>query len=271
MGKVIDLTGKRFERLVVLGRAETKHKRIHWHCLCDCGNVCDVLGINLKSGKQKSCGCYRKDCGKEHFNNIAGKKFSRLTVIKRSWSNERKKWLWSCRCECGTIISVTTSDLVTGNTKSCGCLRRDTIARYSTSHGQSQTHLYGIWKKMRDRCKNKNIKSYKNYGLRGIRVCDEWQKFEPFYTWAITHGYTQGLTIDRIDNNGNYSPDNCRWATMKEQSQNRRTSVLFNGRCLKSWAEENGIPYKTLHYRIKHGWSFERAISEPVNIRKAQI
>lgn len=140
-------------------------------------------------------------------------------------------------------------------------------------HGGKHTRLYNIWKSMRQRCSNRNASNYKNYGARGIRVCDEWNDFAVFSAWAMSSGYNDSLTIDRIDNNGDYSPTNCRWATYTEQARNKRNTVLYeyNGeaRTLMEWEEIFGIPWGTMWARIHvYGWSIEEALRSPKRVNQ---
>ena len=199
---------------------------------------------------------------------LTGKKFGKLTVIRYSHSKNNHRY-WMCRCECGKEVSVITSSLKTGNTKSCGCMQN------RPKHNESRTKLYSVWNGIRQRCNNKNSKHYKNYGGRGITVCEEWDNsYESFREWALNNGYKQGLEVDRIDNDKGYYPENCRLTTHKQQQSNKRTNrmIEFNGetKTLSQWAEYIGIKPNSLLYRIRdHGE--EKALSLKGNLRGHKI
>ena len=195
---------------------------------------------------------------------LIGQKFGRLTVVERVANNKRGNARWLCKCVCGNETIVVTSDLNSGHTRSCGCLHLETVKVNGKTHGLSNTHLFRIWCDMRKRCANPNAMHFHRYGGRGIKVCNEWQNFELFYKWAMANGYQENLTIDRIDNDGNYEPSNCRWATQKEQQNNRSTNKLitFEGETLNltQWSKKTGISYRKLVDRLgKLNWSVERA------------
>lgn len=208
MSKLIDLSGKRFGKLVVIERAENVGKGIAvWKCLCDCGNVTYVRGSNLKGGAVKSCGC--------------------LLHVSRNYT-----------------------------------------------HRMSKTRIYREWSSIKTRCCYKTSERYKDYAPRGIQMCKEWeQSFEAFRDWAYANGYADNLSIERINNDKGYQPDNCKWIPLNEQANNRRTSYAFTKdgvtKNLAEWCKDYGVNYQLAHNRIhKLGWDFERAMTTPCDVNK---
>jgi len=191
--------------------------------------------------------------------------FGRLTVKSRV-IDDRKSVYWKCLCECGHTVEVRSDQLNRGVTKSCGCLQKERLINSVQKHGDSETSLYKRYFKLIQRCENSNDPMYKDYGGRGIR--NEFKCFESFKKWAYKSGYKEYLTIDRENNDGNYSPENCRWITNKEQQSNKRNNVILkvNGKAqtLSAWAEETGISYQTLMNRIKRGWDDVDVINTPL-------
>lgn len=176
-------------------------------------------------------------------NDLTGQRFGKLVVLRREPNNANNKVVWRCQCDCGKQTVVIGSRLYTGKTKSCGCLIRETTIERSTKHNYYHTHLYSTRLNMLDRCNNPKNKTYSYYGGRGIKVCSEWMNkdtgVQSFCEWALNNGYQEGLTIDRIDTNGDYSPDNCRWVTMAKQCLNRRTRANktgFSGVSKTAWS-----------------------------------
>lgn len=200
---------------------------------------------------------------------LTGMQFGRLSVQYQTQSriakDGRPRRQWLCTCDCGNTVIVSTQNLRKGDVKSCGCLKREKLVQKLTTHGESKTKLHNIWKAMRKRCMNTHNSDFKYYGGRAISVCKEWNSnYDAFRNWALDHGYRDGLTIDRIDVNGDYSPENCRFCSMKEQANNRTNNVIvkFNGvsHTIKEWSEITGIPYQRLYMRLRNGWDAERAI-----------
>lgn len=248
-----DLTGKQFGKLRVIKRSERvssgKRNRIYWDCICDCGNQVTVQGDHLRSGHTQSCGCSKQEFTGEE---LTGKKYGRLTV-KQFIGKKGNHYLWKCQCECGNISIVHASALKTGNTKSCGCLKKEQNGKASITHGKRRTPLYTVWINMKRRCNNKNDKSYRFYGEKGVRVCNLWEKdFGAFYDWSMKNGYEKGLQLDRIDTCGNYSPENCRFISQKENENNRRDNihVEVSGKdmTLSQYAEIKKLNYDRLRY-----------------------
>lgn len=200
--KLIDLTNQKFGKLLVLEKAITQNEKVMWKCLCDCGNIVFVKGVNLKNNR----------------------------------------------------------------TKSCGCIKMEVLLKRNTKHNQRHTKLYEVWKTMKQRCYNPNNKGYKNYGGRGISICDEWKNdFMSFYNWSIENNYKEGLSIDRINVNGNYEPSNCRWTTRVVQQNNTRVNKYFTinneTKSLADWCRIYNVNYRTTYARVEKGLSIIDALT----------
>jgi hypothetical protein len=234
MPKAKDLTGQKFGRLRVIKKNDDdprRHRGVFWLCECGCGNSKSVLTYSLTSGYTKSCGCITKE-NPPRLKDFSGQKFGRLTAIKPAERNHRGKTQWICRCDCGNQHITQTTNLTSGDTKSCGCYSK---GKPNNEQGkESSTRLYSIWRGMIRRCNDKSWKHYHRYGGRGISYCKEWGDFQTFKEWALLNGYNKDLTLDRVENNLGYSPSNCRWATTRTQNINRRPkkhSSKYTGVC----------------------------------------
>ena len=200
--------------------------------------------------------------------NLTGQRFGKLTVLTFKGRYNHQTW-WHCKCDCGKDVVTSTNRLKNGQTKSCGCYNREMTKLKNTKHGSSNSPLYKVWRGMINRCKYPGTKNYDRYGGRGIRVWEEWENsFDLFSKWAIQNGYSEKLTIDRIDNDGNYTPQNCRWVSWKVQARNRSNNHLLelNGvnKPLTEWAEQYNIDYAIVRERINNlGWNVEEAITTP--------
>lgn len=202
---------------------------------------------------------------------LRGRKFGRLTVIgeaKEHTYEGHSSW-WLCKCECGNTLEVRRSCLVRGDTQSCGCLKKELLREHGrkmlTKHGWYGTRVYHIWHLIVDRCDNPNCSQYPNYGGRGIKLCSEWRNDpKAFCEWAMENGYRDDLTIDRIDFNGDYEPNNCRWITIDAQQTNKRNNVRITyqnkTQCASEWARELGISVGTIYARIRLGWTNPKEI-----------
>lgn len=206
---------------------------------------------------------------KEKYINKKYNKLTILSVVKDDSEMWKTKVL--CKCECGNEKVITLSNITNGRTKSCGCIRKENGHKQGANkktHGQSKTSLYNIYYAMVNRCHKENSTVYNSYGARGIKVCDEWlNDFESFYNWSYANGYKQGLSIDRINNNGNYEPNNCRWVDMSVQSTNKRNTIYltYNNKTqsMKQWANELGLNYGNFKYRIRDkNMSIDEAIED---------
>lgn len=195
------------------------------------------------------------------FIDLTGQKFGRLLVLGRAKNSRTGITRFNCLCDCGKRSIVTGVQLRNGHTQSCGCLRKDLLI----THNATNSRLYTLWWGIKSRCNNSKCRGYKDYGGRGIKICKEWLDFQNFHDWAHANGYNDTLTIDRIDVNGNYCPENCRWADMKFQGNHRRNNRIIEFQnqthTVSEWSAITGINIATLYARLDRGWSAEKALS----------
>lgn len=202
------------------------------------------------------------------YNDITGMKFGKLTALYAEEIKGEGRYQWVCKCDCGNLTKATSTELKRGVRFSCGCSR--------TKHGMSESRLYHIWKGMKQRCTDEAVSYYKNYGGRGITICEEWLNFEPFMEWSLSHGYSKELTLDRIDNDKGYCPENCRFVDYHTQCTNKRTNhyLTFNGEThtVTEWEDIKGLCRGTISKRIANGMNSDDAIcTGKMDLRKALI
>ena len=201
--------------------------------------------------------------------NLKGVRFGKLVCIRHLFKDPRHRSCWECQCDCGKK-TIVRADLLKKRVRSCGCGISESNRKRKgvpLTHGLRYHPLYQVYHKMKDRCYNNTDQAYKNYGGRGIQMCDSWcRSFEAFYCWAISSGYKPKLTIDRIDVNGNYYPENCRWVDRGVQARNKRNNHLLTynkeTHCVARWAAILGISNSTIHARLRKGWNIERVLSK---------
>ena len=232
-----DITGQRFGKLVAMEYVGKQGKRSMWKCKCDCGNTHIASQANLHSGNIKSCGCL---CGRGAIKDITGQRFGKLVALEYI-GRKNKQSMWRCKCDCGNTHNVSLENLQGGHVRSCGC-----ITKQAGGDAIKRTRLYYIWANIRGRCglkKGRKDSELKVYAERGITLCKEWaESYLSFKEWALANGYKRDLTIDRIDNDKGYSPDNCRWVTQKENCRNTSKNLRFkDGTVFIQFLEDVGI------------------------------
>ncbi len=250
-----------------------KDGQSYWSCRCDCGKEVVVMRGSLKHGT-KSCGCKKQE-NLNQLKDLANMRFGRLTALYYEVRGKRIYWL--CKCDCGTEKWVRSDCLTRGGSTSCGCYNAEKTRR-QIKHGDGRrgksSRIYNILITMKQRCENPRNPNYKYYGGRGISICPEWHDYMTFKKWALSNGYNDTLTIDRIDVNGNYEPSNCRWVTMKVQANNTRGNhyISLEGvtKTRTQWAELFGIlPTSLDNYKWKHKCSYEEAVKHYVEQRQS--
>jgi hypothetical protein len=266
-----DITGQKFGKLTAIKLHCIANKQCIWLFKCECFNyhTCSVSRVN--SGNTKSCGCLLFKS--KNIKNINGQKFNHLTAIRFIRKNKcgAQIWLFECDCENKTRKEIILSDVKSNKSKSCGCL----IARKTTPNKKKKQNqrkkIYNVWRHMKNRCYNPCYKNYHRYGGRGVIVCDEWlEGFKNFYDWTMSNGYTDGLELNRINNDGIYKCDNCNWVDRKTQMNNtsKNINITYNNqtKTLTQWAESLNISVNTLHSRLKKlNWSIEKALTSIIN------
>lgn len=266
-----NLVGERFGKLVVLSLGEkTKNRSTVWLCQCDCGKQISARNKNLLEGITTDCGCISKK------GYSVNKKIARLTLLKEIRVGSGRKW--ECVCDCGNKLIVKESLIREGAVKSCGCLKKEYAEKGNVVHGYNKTRIQRIYNAMLRRCYSKKHIHYKNYGGRGITICDEWlgeNGLKNFGEWALKSGYNDNLSIDRIDNNGNYCPKNCKWATPLEQQNNTRYNRIleYNGEklTLSQAARKYNLDIHTLYNRIKKWKDIKKCIETPIEKSKQRF
>lgn len=205
---------------------------------------------------------------------LCNKRFGRLTVISKA-GNKNGNVYWICSCDCGSQTIVNGYKLRSGETQSCGCIRKERLSKMTKKHGLTKKSLYNAWLNMKTRCNNPNFIEYERYGGRGIKYCSEWEFFDNFMDWALKNGYQEikdingrtKLSLDRINNDGNYEPSNCRWATRIEQARNKSNNKKYNynGKeyCLSELATFSSVTIDTIRRRIKQGFCIKDAVEMP--------
>lgn len=269
MAQFKDISGQRFGLLTVKKFVEMSRQGSVWLCVCDCGNEVKIGIGAIQSGNTKSCGCLRlRRVTEALLKDLTGSQFGDWFVIGRDENKNKQHTYWLCRCSCGAVVSVEGKSLRRGDTQKCKvCAGKDLTKARRPFEKALRIVLGGI----KNRCRCRGNTSYRNYGGRGIALCDEWNDFESFYEWAIKSGYQPNLTVERVCNDLGYSPGNCRWATFSEQNRNKRSNKIITidgeAKTLSDWLAEYHRPTATYKTRIKLGWSEIDAIIKPARRR----
>lgn len=224
------MLGKKFGKLTILSYAgKSEYGDNIWKCKCECGTpvVNRTAAVSKPTSACPRCKRLSGPNAEKKRTQLLGQVFGKLSVLECAGLNKFDQITWLCQCECGNQIVVRTSALTCGESRSCGCGRSEAAKKQFSIHGLYEHPLYAIWSAMKERCYNPKHPSFHRYGDRGIRVCENWLgNFELFYNWALINGYQSGLTLERIDNDGNYDPGNCKWATYHEQAQNKSSNRI---------------------------------------------
>lgn len=254
--------GDKFGMLTLIERVDGKHAGVF---RCECGKEKQIRIGHVTSGVVRSCGCVKRKYRVE-----PGQQFGRLTVVAEVGAKGGRYWAL-CHCECGDSKEVSIDNLVRGHTRSCGCLVKEQVRELRLTHGEEGTKLYGVWHGMKARCEIPSAGPYSRYGARGIKVCPDWSgSYIKFRNWAVDAGYRDGLQIDRIDNDGDYEPSNCRFVTPKVNANNRGNHVWLEAfgerKTMSDWSRDSrcAVSYTTLKQRIGRGMAAEVALTRSV-------
>ena len=267
----LDISGQKFGYVTVNKYSHTANHRTFWECTCVCGKEIICQGKLLRNGHIKSCGCMKnKMCSDAKIKDMKGKTIGRLT-FKEYVGIINHHAMWLCQCSCGNECIVPAVHVRNENTSSCGCLAHEILMERNYKHNCAYLPIYRNYHNMLRRCFDKTDKAYMNYGGRGIIVCKEWANkdngFINFYNWAIKNGYKEEIlpngknkwTLDRINVDGNYEPNNCRWATNKQQCNNKRTNIFvwYHGKkySIAELCDSFGLNYATTLARHHKGWT----------------
>lgn len=270
MSAQFDLTGQRFGRLLVLSKHPVKDKqgKISWLCKCDCNKEKVIYEHNLTRGLTKSCGCifreYLEAKKARAVHGMIGRTFGKLTILRQAERTRGHDSRWLCKCSCGKEKEFLRDVLLKGKRDSCGCSKITKINPKIT-HGESNKSVeYRIWSNIKTRCTNSKNEAFPNYGGRGIKMCDRWLSYENFLQ-DVGRRPASNLTLERIDNDGDYTPENCCWATRKVQANNTRRNARYayndKSHTISEWAEILGMSYSTLYDRVKR---YKKTIEEVV-------
>lgn len=260
-----DLTGQKYNNLLVLSYHRKSNGGILWNCKCDCGNNTTASSYELTHSKKKSCGCLIRKCRVSL--DFVGYENEDIIVIALSDKKSGKEPLWEYKCKhCGKINSSTKGN-IKRNQATCKCIHYSRVSESESMIGRN-TKIYQIWCGMKTRCFNEKDSAYKYYGGRGVTICEEWKNnFELFYNWSLQNGYEDGLSIERKNVNENYCPENCCWIAKEEQARNKTNTLYIeiNGekKRLKEWCKIYNVNYKTVYQKIfKYGKEPIKALTE---------
>ena len=259
----LEYVGKKFDRLTVLRKLPMTKSYVEYECQCDCGKIITRSQSYFKTASQFCC----PDCKRPNIKDLTGQRFGRLVAVRYAGVSKGNQTLWECKCDCGNTVLVHAQNLKSGHTSSCGCYNYECISARNRTHGETKTRIYRIWHDMNYRCSSPKHRSYPLYGGKGVKVCDAWKDYETFRDWALQSGYKDGLSIDRIDSEKDYCPENCRWATDTEQANNtnRNRCYTIDGvtDTLANWCRKYNMPYVTASSRVLRGWNIMDALTLP--------